>query len=75
MPGDPYQCRMNAARCLRLAKRAWRADVRQRLTELAQTWNRLAAEIESDEALFQAISEIELEEPYEALLRALRIPS
>jgi hypothetical protein len=49
--------------------------VRQGLTELAQTWNRLAAEIESDEALFQAISEIELGEPYEALPRALRIQS
>ena len=47
--------------------------MRQGLTELAQTWNRLAAEIESDEALFQAISEIELGEPYEALPRALRI--
>jgi hypothetical protein len=52
-----------------LAKRAWRADVRLRLTELAETWNRLAAEIESDEALFQAISEIELGKPYEALPR------
>ena len=75
MPGDPHQCRMNAARCLTLAKRAWRADVRQGLTELAQTWNRLAAEIESDEALFQVISEIEVAEPYEALPRALRIQS
>ena len=46
--------------------------MRQGLTELAQTWNRLAAEIESDEALFQAISEIELGEPYQALPRALK---
>ena len=34
MPGDPHQCRMNAVRCLRLAKRAWRADVRQGLAAI-----------------------------------------
>jgi hypothetical protein len=38
-------------------------------------WNRLAAEIESEEALFHAISEIELGERYEALPRALNLRS
>ena len=65
---------MNEVRCLRWAIRAWKVEVRL-LMELAQTWNRLAAERESDEALFQVISEIELGEPYEALPRALRLQS
>lgn len=59
MPGNPEQCRLNAARCLKLAKRARRAEMRESLTALADTWTRLAAEHESDEALLRAISELE----------------
>jgi hypothetical protein len=68
MPGDPYQCRLNAARCLALAGRAWRPEVRQTFTEMAGTWQKLAAEIESDQALFRAISEMDFGEPCEAPL-------
>jgi hypothetical protein len=40
---------------------------------MAEIWKHLAAENESDEALFRAISELEFNEPYEALPRALNI--
>lgn len=67
MPGDPNQCRMQAARCLALSRRAWLPEVKDNFAELAQTWRKLAAETEADQALFEAISEIDILEPYEAL--------
>jgi hypothetical protein len=66
MPGNPEQCRLNAARCLKLAKRARRPEMRETFTALADTWTRLAAEHESDEALLRTISELEFSGPYEA---------
>jgi hypothetical protein len=50
MAGEPEKCRLNAMRCLRLAERARKPEVRERFTELAETWKRLAAESESDQA-------------------------
>jgi hypothetical protein len=75
MPGNPEQCRLNAARCLKLAKRARRPETRETFTALAETWTRLAAELESDEALLRAISELQFSEPYDALPRALKLHS
>ena len=75
MPGNPEQCRLNAARCLKLAKRARRPEMRETFTALAATWTRLAAEHESDEALLRTISELEFSEPYEALPLALKLRS
>ena len=75
MPGNPEQCRLNAARCLKLAKRARRPEMRETFTALADTWTRLAAEHESDEALLRTISELEFSEPYEALPQALKLHS
>ena len=75
MPGNPELCRLNAARCLKLAKRARRPEIRETFTALADTWTRLAAEHESDEALLRAISELEFSEPYEALPLALKLRS
>ena len=75
MPGNPEQCRLNAARCLKLAKRARRPEMRETFTALADMWTRLAAEHESDEALLRAISELEFSEPYEALPQALKLHS
>jgi hypothetical protein len=49
-----HQCRLNAERCLQLAERAGRPEMRQNLTALAETWTRLAAQLESDEALLSA---------------------
>src|SRR5262249_23414591 len=75
MPGNPEQCRLNAARCLKLAKRTRRPELRETFTALADTWKRLAAEHESDEALLRAISELEFSKPYEALPLALKLRS
>jgi hypothetical protein len=75
MPGNPEQCRLNASRCLKLAKRTRRPELRETFTALADTWTRLAAEHESDEALLRAISELEFSKPYEALPLALKLHS
>ena len=37
MPSDPHQCRIFAARCLALAKRASRPEARQVFTDMAET--------------------------------------
>ena len=73
MPGDPEECRLNAAPCLALSEGA--PEARQAFIELAATWRKLAAETESDEALFRAICEMDLVEPYEALPHVLTIRS
>jgi len=73
MPGNPRQFRLYAMRYLKLAERAKRPEMRQTFTALAETWTRLAAELESDQALLQAISEMELSEPYYTLPRALKL--
>ena len=73
MPDNPEQCRLNAARSLKLAKRARKPEMCETFTALADTWRRLAAERESDEALLCAISELEFTEPYEALPVALKL--
>ena len=73
MPGDPRQCRVNATRCLALANRVRKPEVRQLFIEMAETWNRLASLAECDQMLFEAISEIGFEEPYDALPNALRL--
>ena len=73
MPGDPEECRLNAVRCLALSEGA--PEARQAFIELAATWRKLAAETESDEALFRAICEMDLVEPYEALPHALKLRS
>ena len=75
MPGDPHQCRRNAARCLALAHRARRLETRQNFAAMAETWIKLAAEIESDQTLFAALNELELGEPYYVLPLALKLRS
>ena len=45
MPGDPEQCRLNAARCLKLSELAKDPARRQSLAALAETWTKLAAEL------------------------------
>jgi hypothetical protein len=75
LPGDPHQCRTNAARCLALSQRAWRPEVSQAFSDLAEMWGRLAAETEADQALYRALCEIELGERCEVLPRALNLRS
>src|SRR6185369_13863175 len=42
MPGNPEQCRLNAARCLKLAKRARRPEMRETFTALAVNVSRIS---------------------------------
>jgi len=53
MPGDPKQCREHAAGCRKLAANA-EGELRERLLTLAETFERLAAEHESAQAIGQA---------------------
>ena len=75
MPGNSYQCRINAARYAALSKRAWRPEVSRAFQELADIYSRLSAEIDADENLYRALCDIELGEPQDALPRALNIRS
>jgi hypothetical protein len=73
MPGNPHVCRLNAANCSELAQTAVTSEC-QALLVLADTWKRLAAELEADQMLLQVLSELHLSsQPYEALLVALNI--
>ena len=73
MPGNPHECRLNAAHCSELAKTVVTSEC-QSLLVLADTWKRLAAELEADQSLLQVLSELHLSsQPHEALLIALNI--
>ena len=71
MPGDPHQCRLNAARCLALARRARKPEAQEAFHAMALMWKQLAAETEADEALLRVISDMQFSEPFEALPLAL----
>ena len=73
MPGDPAQCRLNATRCFKLSQRAKDPARRQHLAALAETWTKLAAELESDQPLLNTLAEINFEEPSYAVLEALNL--
>ena len=73
MLGDPAKCRLYAARYLNLSKRARDPARRQRLASLARTWIKLAAELKSDQALLNALSEINVDEPFYVLPEALNL--
>jgi len=73
MPGNPHECRLNAAHCSELAKTVVTSEC-QALLVLADTWKRLAAELEADQSLLQVLSELDLSsQPYEAFQFALNI--
>ena len=71
MPGDPHQCRLNAVRCLALARRSRRPEAQEAFHAMALTWKQLAAETEADAALLRAISAMQFGVPSEVLPRAL----
>jgi cobalamin biosynthesis Mg chelatase CobN len=73
MPGDPAQCRLIAARYLELSNRAEDNERRENLTALAKTWSRLAAELECDQALLSALSQLSFDEPSYAVPEALNL--
>jgi hypothetical protein len=73
MPGNPHECRVKPPQCSKLAQNAITSEC-DAFFALANTWKKLAAELEADQMLLQALSELHLtSQPYEALLRALNI--
>jgi hypothetical protein len=46
---------------------------RERLVALAETWTRLAAELEANQALLNALSELQFDEPFYAGPEALNL--
>jgi hypothetical protein len=73
MPGDAAQCRLIAARYFQLSERAEDTKRRENLATLAKTWSRLAAELECDQALLNALSQLSFEEPSYAVPEALNL--
>ena len=73
MPGDPKECRLNAVLCLRLADRASNPERRRSFAAMGELWTRLAAEVKSEQALLNTLSELEYDEPYYVLPVALRL--
>jgi hypothetical protein len=71
MPGDPHECRLNAARCLALARRARKREAQEAFQVMALTWKQLAAETEADEALLKVFSDMQFSEPFEVWPLAL----
>ena len=57
MPGDPRECRQHALTCVRLAQTSASSQAREQFANLAQTWIRLADELESTENLLAALDE------------------
>jgi hypothetical protein len=60
MPGDPRTCRQHALACMLLAKEATTAQSKQLFHDLAQSWSRLAAELQDAQSLLVALDSMEL---------------
>ena len=73
MPGDPAKCRLNAMRYVKLSERAQDPRRRERLAALAEMWARLAAEFEADQALLEALSELQFDQPVYPVPEALNL--
>lgn len=59
MPGNPKECREHAKCCLEMAVNATGALERARFERLAQTWMRLATDLEAVEGLVERWGEPE----------------
>jgi hypothetical protein len=57
MPGDPQECRHHAMRCMELATSIANPTLKASLLDLAQTWTRLAADLESTKRMLDAMDE------------------
>jgi hypothetical protein len=62
MAGDPKECRERAMGCMLLAKDATTEESKQAFLNLAQSWTRLAAELEDSEALLKTLTEVDLKD-------------
>lgn len=62
MPGNPQECRQRALQCLLLAKEAATEPSKQTFLDLAQSWTRLAAEIEDADVFLKTLGEVDLKD-------------
>jgi hypothetical protein len=53
MPGDPNECRAHAKKCAELASRTTHPQHKQLLTNLAQSWTKIALDLEQAHALME----------------------
>jgi len=58
MPGNPKECRQHAGNCRRLASESLTVSGRNTFLNLADHWERLAAELENAELFIKAMQEI-----------------
>ena len=63
MPGDPKECREHAANCYVLAAQATSPSGKKAFTDLAEHWERLAAELESAQTFLRVMAEIPPNKP------------
>jgi hypothetical protein len=59
MPGDPKECREHASNCRILAAQATTPSTRATFLNLAEAWERLAAELESAQVFLRAMGAVE----------------
>ena len=57
MPGDPKRCREHAKRCWALASEVTNPVLKESLTDAAQRWAVLAAELETIHSLLEPLEE------------------
>lgn len=62
MPGDPNECREHAKCCLKHAAVASNTMVRDNFLTLAQSWMRLARELDASERLLAGLKKLPPEE-------------
>jgi hypothetical protein len=55
MPGDPKECRAHALRCKEHAETSLTPDARRQFFELAEMWRTLAANLEADQDIIDAM--------------------
>jgi hypothetical protein len=58
MPGDPKECRQHAENCRRLATESTTVAGRNNFLNLADTWERLAADLESIDPFIKTMQQI-----------------
>jgi hypothetical protein len=54
MPGDPEECRRHALTCVRLAQTSASPQAREEFASLAQTWIKLADDLERTQNFLDA---------------------
>ena len=66
MPGNPKECRQHAANCRQFAAESISVSGRDAFLNLAETWERLARELEGAESFIRAMEELEVRPPVAA---------